>query len=26
MKTGALNKRARELGVDADAMDDVADA
>ena len=26
MKTGALNKRARELGVDADAMDDAADA
>lgn len=25
MKTSALNKRARELGVDADAMDDAAD-
>ena len=26
MKTGALNKRAREVGVAADAMDDAADA
>ena len=26
MKTGALNKRAREVGVGADAMDDAADA
>ena len=26
LKTGALNKRAREAGVDADAMDDAADA
>lgn len=25
LKTGALNKRAREVGVDADAMDDAAD-
>jgi hypothetical protein len=25
MKTGALNKRAREVGVGADAMDDAAD-
>ena len=25
MKTSALNKKARELGVDADAMDDAAD-